>query len=362
MTKKALMVCVALLIMVMAAACAVAAGNAETKPLKVRVAAQPTSGQVFQFIADAHGFNAEEGIDVEMVWLSNLSDAASALMAGQVDVLSTYGTGGPLIYIANGQDLKIFGGYMIIGETPVYGKPEMAYTGLESFKGKRIGLTRGGTPDIVLKGILYDAGYAFTYGNDVVIGDKNDPGMIRFLEYKKNTDVLQAIANGEVDFGATATGYQLQAKELGLEVKMWPDKLWNNHSCCRMLSMSSYLEKNQEALYRLLRSYLRAEEYMQTHMDEVSDLVVKNLDLKKETVDSFVLSPHMKYDTDPYTKSVKKMWEKMANFGYLTAGNINLDDHMNHTIYQRALESLIADYPNSRFFKDKQEQFKANNL
>ena len=90
--------------------------------------------------------------------------------------------------------------------------------------------------------------------------------------------------------------------------------------------MSSYLEKNEEALYRLLRSYLRAEEYMQTHMDEVSDLVVKNLDLKKETVDSFVLSPHMKDDTDPYTKSVKKMWEKMANFGYLTAGNVNLDE------------------------------------
>ena len=60
--------------------------------------------------------------------------------------------------------------------------------------------------------------------------------------------------------------------------------------------MGSYLEKNQEALYRLLRSYLRAEEYMQNHMDEVSDLVVKNLDLKKETVDSFVLSPHMKYE------------------------------------------------------------------
>lgn len=340
------------------------AGAAEEKKelLKVRVAAQPTSGQVFQFIADAHGFNAEEGIQVEMVWLSNLSDAASALMAGQVDVLSTYGTGGPLIYIANGQDFHMFGGYMIIGETPVYGKPETPYTGLESFKGKRIGLTRGGTPDIVLKGILYDAGYAYTYGGNVVIGDKDDPGMIHFLEYKKNPDVLQAIANGEVDFGATATGYQLQAKELGLEVKMWPDELWPNHSCCRMLSMGSYLKENGESLYRLLRSYLRAEEYMQTHMDEVSDLVVKNLDLKKETVDSFIHSPHMKYDTDPYTKSVKKMWEKMSNFGYLTAGNIDIEKHMNHDIYRRALESLIQDYPDSRFFKDKMEQFKANNL
>ena len=75
--------------------------------LKIRVGAQPTSGQVFQFIADKHGFNEEEGVEVEMVWLSNLSDAASALTAGQVDVLSTYGTGGPLTQIANGQDFNL---------------------------------------------------------------------------------------------------------------------------------------------------------------------------------------------------------------------------------------------------------------
>ena len=362
MKRKITRLCaVALLGLLVGVSCAGAAEK-KAEPLKIRIAAQPTSGQVFQFIADAHGFNAEEGVEVEMVWLSNLSDAASALMAGQVDVLSTYGTGGPLIYIANGQDFRIFGGYMIIGETPVYGKPEMPYTGLESFKGKRIGLTRGGTPDIVLKGILYDAGYSYTYGGNVVVGDKNDPDLIHFMEYKKNPDVLQAIANGEVDFGATATGYQLQAKELGLEVKMWPDELWPNHSCCRMLSTGTYLKNNEEALYRLLRSYLRAEEYMQDHMDEVSDLVVKNLDLKKETVDTFIHSPHMKYNTDPYTKSVKKMWEKMANFGYLTAGSIKIEDQMNHSIYRRALESLMQDYPESRFFQDKMEQFRANNL
>ena len=343
----------------------IAAGSAAAAPkdvLKVRVGAQPTSGQVFQFIAEEHGFNKEEGVEVQMVWLSNLSDAASALMAKQVDVLSTYGTGGPLIYIANGQDFNMFAGYMIIGETPVYGKPETPYTGLDSFKGKKIGITRGGTPDIVLKGILYDAGYPFRYGTDKIIGDPNDPDMIQFLEYKKNTDVLQAVAKGEVAFGATATGYQIQARMLGLEVKMWPDELWPNHSCCRMLCLNSYLNENKEALRRLLRSYLRAEEYMQNNMNEVSDLVVENLDLTKETVDSFVHSPHMKYDTDPFTKSVEKMWNKMANFGYLTVGNVDIKDHMNSAIYKEALESLIKDYPDSKFFKAKMEQFKANNL
>lgn len=335
--------------------------NAPKDVKKIVLAAQPTSGQVFQFIAEKHGFNAEEGVEVEMAWLSNLSDAASALAAGQVDVLSTYGTGGPLTQIANGQDFNMFAGYMIIGETPMYGRPETEYKDLDSLKGKKIGITRGGTPDIVLKGVLYDNGYSFTYGGTTVIGDPNDPDMIEFLEYKKNTDVLQAITKGEVDFGATATGYQIQARDLGLEVKMWPDDYWNNHSCCRMLCTNEYLKNNEEALYRLLRSYLRAEEYMQNNMQEVSDLVVENLDLQKETADSFVLSPHMKYDTDPYTKSVRKMWDKMANFGYLTTGTIDLSNHMNSSIYKRALESLIEDYPDSQFFKDKMVQFTENN-
>lgn len=334
-------------------------GNSDV--LKVTVAAQPTSGQVFQFIAEKHGFNEEEGVEVEMAWLSNLSDAASALTAGQVDIISTYGTGGPLIQIANGQDFNSFAGYMIIGETPVYGKPETEWTSLDSFKGKKIGITRGGTPDIVLKGILYDEGYSYTYGGTTVIGDPDDPDMIEFVEYKKNTDVLQAVMKGEVDFGATATGYQIQARDLGLEVKMWPDEYWPNHSCCRMLCTNTYLKENEEVLYRLLRSYLRAEEYMQDHMDEVVDLVVENLDLTRETAESFVLSPHMKYDTDPYTNSVRTMWEKMADYGYLTEGDIKIDDHMNSDIYKRALESLIEEYPDSQFFKDKMAQFESNN-
>lgn len=333
--------------------CGSNAANSDTanKPkdvLKVSVAAQNNSGQVFQYMAKARNFLAEEGVDVEMVYINNGTDAFTALAGGKVDVISTYGTGGPLIQIAKGQDFTVFGGYMIIGETPLFGKPETEWTSLESFRGKKIGITRGGTPDIVLKGILYDAGLL----NDVT-----------FVEYKKNQEVLQAIASGEVDFGATATGYELQAEALGLKVKMWPDEYWKNHSCCRMLATGKWMQdpKNQEALYRLLRAYLRAEEAMQGNMDEVVDQVTKNLDLDKATVASFVKSPHMKYDTDPYKNSVIKMWNKMGNFGYIKDSNIKVEDHINTVIYKKALESLIKDYPSSQFFKDKLVQFNENN-
>lgn len=316
------------------------AGDASKGELKVSVAAQNNSGQVFQYMAEAHNFLKEEGVDVEMVYINNGTDAFQALVAGKVDVLSTYGTGGPLIQIANNQDFTIFSGYMLTGETPCFGKPETEWTSLESFRGKKIGITRFGTPDVVLKGVLHDAG----------LYDE-----VTFVEYKKNQEVLQAVAAGEVDFGATATGYELQAADLGLEIKMWPDDYWKNHSCCRVLAKGSWMkeEKNQEALYRMLRAYLRAEEAMQGSSDEVVDLVVKNLDLDRATVESFVKSPHMKYDNDPYKKSVIKMWDKMKGFGYIVDTDVQIEEHINTDIYKKALDSLIEDYPDSQFFKDK---------
>lgn len=285
----------------------------------------------------------------------------SALSAAKIDVASTYGTGGPLGQIANGQPFTIFGGYEIIGETPVYGKPESTLNSPEDLKGKKLGITRGGTCDISMKGILYDKGIGFVYDGSTYVGCKEgDTDIVTFIDYKKGTEVLEAIAKGEVDFGGTPTGHQLLAKDRGLEVKLWPDEYWPNHSCCRMFAKDDYVANNPDAIKALLRSYLRAEEYMQDHKDEVVDLVVENIDVTKETAETFVKSPHMKYDTDPFTNSVSKMWDKMVAFKYLEKGDVDLNKHLNDKIYEEALNSLIKDYPNSDFFKGKLTQFKEN--
>ena len=319
---------------------------------EVSIAAQPNSGQVFVYIAEDQGYLTEEGVEIEMQYINNGTDAFQAMDAGKVDIMSTYGTGSPLIQVAAGKEYTIFGGYMITGETPCFGKPETEWKDLESFRGKKIGITRFGTPDIVLKGILHDAG----------LYNSPDDAEVEFVEFKTNQETLQAIANGEVDFGATATGYELQAEALGLEVKMWPDDYWHDHSCCRMECLSSFLEDegNQEAVYRMFRAFIRAEEYLQDHKDEVVQLVVKNLDLDQATVESFVYSEHMKYNTDPNRKAVETMWEKMKSFGYIENQDINIDDHINVDIYGTALQSLIEDYPDDAFFQQKLEEFNEN--
>lgn len=320
-----------------------------TEKVKIKLAAQATSGQVFQFLAEDKGILKEEGVDVELNYINSATDAFQALSSGQVDVISTYGTGGPLIQIANGQDFTMFGGYMIIGATPVFAMPGTKYNSVEDFRGKKIAIMRGGTPDIVLKGILHDAGFDL----------KKD---VTFVEMKKNTDVMEAVRSGQADFGAVSTGFELQIANAGMKVVMWPDELWPNHSCCRMVAKSSWLKENPEAAQRLLRSYLRAEEAMQSEMDKVVDLTVKNLDMSPETAKSFILSKHLKYEIDPSKNNIVKMWEKMKSFGYIPNNEIKVEDHINTSIYKAALDSLIKDYPNNEYYKKKLEMFKENNL
>lgn len=324
-------------------------GTTNTENINIKLAAQATSGQVFQFLAEDKGYLEEEGVDVELVYISNGSDAFSALSSGQVDVISTYGTGGPLIQIANGQEFTIFGGYMIIGATPVFAMPDTVYNSVEDFRGKKIAIMRGGTPDIVLKGILYDAG--FDLEKDVT-----------FVEMKRNPDVMEAVRNSEVDFGAVSTGFELQIAEAGMKIVLWPDELWPNHSCCRMIAKTSWLNENPEAAQKLLRAYLRAEEAMQDDMDRVVELTVENLDMTVETAKSFLLSPHMIYETDPYKNSVITMWEKMQSFDYIVDPSIDIEDHINTSNYKAALDSLAKEYPSSSFFQEKLVMFNENNL
>ncbi|MDR1922132.1 MAG: ABC transporter substrate-binding protein [Candidatus Adiutrix sp.] len=326
-----------------------AGAYAAEEKIKLKVAAQATSGQVFQYMAEDKGYLDDEGIEVEMVYINNGTDATSALSSGKVDVISTYSTGGPLIQIANGQKFSIFGGYMIIGATPVFARPETEYAGLESLVGKKIAIMRGGTPDIVLKGILFDAGYD-------VYKD------VTFVEMKRNQDVLEAVRSGQADFGSVSTGFEVQINQSGMKVVMWPDELWPNHSCCRMLAKTDWMNNNPEALKKLLRAYIRAEKDMRSNMPRVVELVMAKLDMTREIAESFLLSPHILYEADPYKNSVVKMWEKMRGFGYLVDPAMDINDHINTAIYKSALDSLLAEYPDEPFYKDKLALFNEHNM
>ena len=100
--------------------------------------ARGNSGNAMVTVAKKLGYFDEVGLTVEEIPLDATADAFAALAAGQVDVLSNYGTNQPLQYIATGEDVVIFGGHMITGCMPIIAKAGTEWNGIEDFVGRPI--------------------------------------------------------------------------------------------------------------------------------------------------------------------------------------------------------------------------------
>lgn len=105
---------------------------------EITVGLSQSAGGVLVDIAHQEGYFEEENIEVNRVGFANSADGLNALQAGKIDVGLTFGTAGPLTFIANGSDFSIIGGHLEGGH-PILTKKENAgqYTSLESYKGKK---------------------------------------------------------------------------------------------------------------------------------------------------------------------------------------------------------------------------------
>ena len=81
--------------------------------------ARDNSGNAFQELAMEKGWFKDEGIEITQKPFDASNDATTALLSGNIDIFSNYGTNGPLQTLAAGEDLQIVGGYMATGCMPI---------------------------------------------------------------------------------------------------------------------------------------------------------------------------------------------------------------------------------------------------
>lgn len=321
----------------------------ENKDLhKIKVAYNPGTGNILGFIAMDKGIAAEEGIEIDLVPFSNSTDALTALQAKKIDIAVSFGTAAPLTYVANGSDFTIFGGYLSGGH-PVYASPKFEYKDLKSFVGKKIATARMYTPDVVWRGAMIEAGYDLK--KDVTI-----------LEFKKPSEVLEAVKSGNADVGIGTNSTYLQSVEAGLKTVAWSNDFWDPvHVCCRPVANTSWINENKDTVKAFLRSYIRAEKILNEDPDYAVKLNMKYLKLDEKKSKSLLLETNQIFDTDPKSDGVRYMWNRLVDMKYIDPTNIDVNDHINIKIYKEALDELTAKNPEDSFYKELQKKFTDNN-
>ena len=317
---------------------------------KVRVGylAEPAHG--LHFIAKEKGYFDEEGLDVELSQFETTADGCTAVQANKLDV-GTFGTAAPLRFIAQGVDFTIFGGMMINGQAIIV-KPENLdkFKDLSNFKGRKVGLGKLSTGDVIFRGALKKAGI--------------DPNKdLQIIEFGGQSAVVEAVNKGEVDAGIVfSPHFSLAKQKFGLEVSNYIADFQPDYTCCRLIANTPDLKKKRDIYRRYLIAEIRAYKFYRENPEETIQIFAKAFKLDPEllkadtyTNKTFTSNP------DPLTNGTVDFWNTMKEIEYLPENDIDIHDHIDPTIYREALDEILRRYPDDPIYKEMDAFFKANN-
>lgn len=304
------------------------------------------NGHVFNMIAEQQGYLEEEGLTVEYVKVDNDNEVFKAMENGTIDIASNSGTNLPLQRIAEGQDLTIFGGYMLTGCMPIFAKVDTKWESIDDLIGK----TFACEPNLfAISGPLLDKGYT-------------PLKQITWLQPENQEDRIKAVLDGEADFGlvGTSLNYEINTNP-DLKVCTYASDVLPNYSCCRVEAPTEWVNNNPDTVRKLLKAWIRAMEYYSAHHEEAVALVAEKNDKDEAYVRAYLDNPHCDLNVDPMKSAVVRAWEYIKRLGIVDpdAKQININDHINTELYKSALDECQAEYgkDDPKFYEMMQGQF-----
>ena len=310
-----------------------------------------SNGHILNAIAEQQGYLEAEGIRVEYVYAENDAETFQALENGAIDILSNSGTNLPLQRIGEGQDLTIFGGYMLTGCMPVIARVETEWNGIEDLIGKTVAFEPNLYP---LTGPLLDLGY--------------DPLKdIHWLETENQIDRIAAVENGTADFALVGTSLNFEVNtNPNVKICTYASDVLPSYSCCRIAAQTSWLKAHPNTARALLKAWIRAMAYYDSHHDETIAAIAKITDQEEALLRAYIDNPHFNLNIDPIKNSVVRAWNYLIALGIFEkeVSQIDINDHINTELYKQALDACQEQYgdENPSFYEEMQTQYARFNL
>ena len=303
--------------------------------------AQGNSGNVLVSIAKELGYFDELGLNVEEVPLDE--GQLEAVRTGQVDIASNSGTWTPIQMIASGDDMAIIGGFMLTGCMPVIAREDQEWNGPEDFLGAKIADTKS----------------RYALFHDLVDEGHNLDKEIEFYEYGSDSDEIQAVLKGEIDYATIGTGRMYEVLNTdGIKIVTYCSDVTPNYSCCRMVARDSWVKENPTTVKLLNEALIRAMCYFESHREECVDLMAEQLAANKEYVEAYMLNEHYRINPDTVKNIVMDNYDYMMKVGGIENPDesVNVEDRIYNDLYKEALDAAIEKW------KDEDPEFYDNAL
>ncbi|MDO4182178.1 MAG: ABC transporter substrate-binding protein [Coriobacteriia bacterium] len=313
-------------------------------------------------LANAKGYYTEEKLTVtQEPFGGGFPEIMPGLSKGSIDVVP-YGSIPTCTYVAQGDDLVIFGGTVMDGsEAVVRAEDKDRFKKADDFKGAKIACFRMETGHMATKSWLRKQGLkigALAEGNDV-----------EFILLEGSAAEVEAVKKGECDIAFVNSGYGFVAiQDPSVVIGFRPNELMGHEfPCCRQSTNRAAFEEKKSALVKFEIANLRALCDINTDKAGTIQAISGTSGQSAEYVEATMYSTAtytaaMKFEMDPMTDDVKAFYEDMVDNGDLADNDKSVIlDHMDSTIYKAALDELIKRGENKSFYEGLLEEYTAHN-
>ena len=223
---------------------------------KMRIAYASRSGSAMpQYMAQSKGFFKAEGLEVELIQM-NPRLGATAVVNGDVSFATPFTS--TFRGILQGMPMKLVFIHFKKGPYYVMVRPEIK--DIQQLKGKKLGVaTIKGTDQLVAEEMLQAKGFNTNLLQAVGIGD----GPVR----------MQALISGAVDAICVAPPHDFMLRKMGYPALAGPPEV--GLPSAGMLTSDRLIRENPQLVKRILKSLLRAHNYIVENRQETIQLSIK---------------------------------------------------------------------------------------
>jgi len=189
------------------------------------------------------GYFKKQGLDVKALVLSGSSTALSAMLAGEVQMISIAGSGLINAHLAGGDAIMVAGTVNFAPYELIVAKEIKR---LEDLRGKKMGIARfGGSADFLARWGLEKNG--LRPGKDITI-----------LQTGGNPERLAAVSQGAIQATLLEQAFAHQSKKMGLRSLLDYSTIGLDYQHQGIGTTKTYIEKHREVAVRFLKGMVEA--------------------------------------------------------------------------------------------------------
>ncbi len=263
-----------------------AAGGGPTpstsKPVTVRVQAQSSISAEPLYVGIEKGFFKEEGLNVEMVDMPDISAATAALDSGKLELefapiisaMTAVKNGAQLTIVSAADGINPAGKNAPEAEkrnytsSGVYAGKDSGITSIKDLEGKTVGVPEiKGLPDGTISSLMLDAG--------------KDPSKVQFIK-SDFVSSLEGLKSGKLDAAFLVNPFSIAADQAGLlrilnpTIEFFPA----GFSSATWTGSTKWVTDNPQVVQAFQRAMVKSATYANKNLDEIKAHVITRAGLK----------------------------------------------------------------------------------